>query len=114
MNSSAVHPPACALATNVKTHLGDLYSGCFNDNHYTVPADNYYKTDHRLVVKDQGGYLCQPGPDGMHGDTFDSGKLAHWALTSAPGAIVDLEGIRMGVSLLPPPRHLPMPAHYWP
>ena len=80
------------------------YSACFNDNHYTVPADDYYKIDHRLVVKDQGGYLCQPGPEGMHGDTFDSGKLAHWALASASVAIVDPGAVRIGASRLPPPR----------
>jgi hypothetical protein len=109
VNSSAVQPPVCDLPTNMKTHLGDLYCACFNDNHYTAPADDYYKTDHRLVVKDQGAYLCQPGPEGMHGDTFDSGKLAHWALTSASGAILDAAGIRIGGGRLPPPRQLPLP-----
>jgi len=110
VNGSAVHPPLCDLPTNMKTFLGDLYSACFNDNHYTVPADDYYKTDHRLVIKDQGAYLCQPGPDGMHGDTFDSGKLAHWALTSGSGGIVDPAAIRVGGGRLAPPRSLPLRA----
>ena len=108
LNSTAIHPPVCDLPTNMKTYLGDLYSASFNDNHYTVPAGDYYKTDHRLVIKDQGAYLCQPGPDGMHGDTFDSGKLAHWALTSASGAILDPGAIRIGGARLPPPRQLPL------
>jgi len=112
VNSTAIHPPACDLPTNMKTYLGDLYSACFNDNHYTAPADDYYKADHRLVIKDQGAYLCQPGPEGMHGDTFDSGKLAHWALTSASGAIVDAGAIRIGGGRLAPPRRLPLLASY--
>jgi len=41
------------------------------------------------VVKNGGKYECTPDDDGRHGDTFDSGKLAHFALqprgiTTAP------------------------------
>jgi hypothetical protein len=42
----------------------------------------------------------------MHGDTFDSGKLAHWALTSGSGAVVDPGAIRIGGGRLPPARNL--------
>jgi hypothetical protein len=50
----------------------------------------------------------------MHGDTFESGKLAHWALTSASGAIVDPGSIRVGGGRLPPPRQLPFHARFQP
>jgi len=43
----------------------------------------------------------------MHGDTFDSGKLAHWALVSTTGGLASVAGIRMGPNFPnfdPPPR----------
>jgi hypothetical protein len=92
----------------MKTCLGDLYSAHFNDNHYTAPPGPYYKTDHRLVIKDRGAYLCDPSPDGMHGDTFDSGKLAHWALTPALAALLDPATLRTG------PSHSPLHPPFYP
>jgi len=111
IHSAAIHPPGYQQPINMKTCLGDLYSAHFNDNHYTAPPGPYYKTDHRLVIKDRGAYLCDPSPDGMHGDTFDSAKLAHWALTPAP-ALLDTATLRTGpnhCSLHPPfyPPRLP-------
>lgn len=78
--SSSVEPPGYEEPTNMKTWLGDLYSGEVNDNHYALPPENYLKDDHRLVIKDRGIYVAEPQPDGKHGDTFDSGKLAQHAL----------------------------------
>lgn len=74
-------PPGYERDPNYKTWLGDLYAAAINDNRYTVPADEYLKTDHRLVIKSAGVYVCEPQPDGQHGDTFDSGKLAEYALS---------------------------------
>jgi len=65
-----------------KTYLGDLYSAEINDNHYVLPPEEYLKKDHRSVVKDRGTYDAAIDRDGGHGDTFDSGKLALWALRS--------------------------------
>jgi len=79
---SSIHPPGYREATNYKTYLNDLYSAAINDNRYALPADEYIKLDHRLTVKDQGRYSCQVDGDGRHGDTFDSGKQAEWALAS--------------------------------
>lgn len=76
----SVHPPGYTEPTNFKTWLGDLYSAQINDNHYTCPPENYFKRDHRIVIKDRGLYQCEPEGDGAHGDTFDSGKLAQHAL----------------------------------
>ena len=101
IHGAALHPPGYSQPTNMKTYLGNLYSACFNDNHYTAPPGAYYKTDHRLVIKDRGAYLCDPSPDGLHGDTFDSGKLAHWALTPALGALLDPALIRTGPNYCP-------------
>lgn len=83
--SVAVQPPGYDEKTNFKTWLGDMYSAAVNENKYALPSAEYVKQDHRLPVKDKGRYDCVPNMAGMHGDTFDSGKLAEYAL-SAPGA----------------------------
>lgn len=71
---------------NYKTLLGDLYSNAFEDNLIAMPGGIWILDDHRLVGKDGGRYVTEVGKDGGHGDTFDGGKLALWAIT-AKGAI---------------------------
>ena len=95
-------PPGYEDAINYKTYVGDLYCAAVNDGRTVMPSDDYIKTDHRLTVKDQGRYLCTPEPDGKHGDTFDSGKLAEYALIANGGAITAdiLSKIRYGKSPL--------------
>lgn len=65
---------------NYKTFLGDMYCAAVNDGRTVLPPDDYIKADHRLPTKDQGRYVTVPDGDGRHGDTFDSGKLAEYAL----------------------------------
>ncbi len=83
---SSVHPAGYTESINYKTWLGDLYSTAINDNRYSLPPDEYIKKDQRMVMKDQGRYICVPDADGRHGDTFDSGKLAEYALMTDPRA----------------------------
>jgi hypothetical protein len=85
----SVQPPGYREATNYKTWLGDTYSTAVNENHYSLPADEYIKRDQRAVWKNAGRYECTPEPDGKHGDTFDSSKLAEHALNEwgEPGHI---------------------------
>jgi hypothetical protein len=82
---ASLQPPGYTEPTNYKTYLGDVYSTAINDGMYALPPGDYVKQDHRLTMKDQGRYVCTPDPDGKHGDTFDSGKLAEYALQSAGG-----------------------------
>lgn len=80
---------------NHKTYLGDLYAARVNDGRVVMAADEYLKTDHRMTMKDGGRYVCVPDSDGKHGDTFDSGKLAEFALmTGGPFAhqVVQIPG----------------------
>jgi len=98
INGVAVHPPGYEEPTNYKTWLGDKYCAELNDNHCTLPSDSYIETDYRLVMKDRGQYVTIVTPDGMHGDTFDSGKNACHALTSTGGAIVDASKIFTGAN----------------
>lgn len=74
-------PPGYEHAVNYKTYLGDLYSQQINDGRYALPPEMYFKKDHRSVLKDRGTYETDVDADGGHGDTFDSGKLAQFALT---------------------------------
>lgn len=81
-------------AINFKTYLGDNYSTAINDGRYVLPPGDYIKMDHRLVIKDGGKYSCPVDPlTGAHGDTFDSGKLAEFALTSASAGSFTSEAI---------------------
>ena len=87
VNSVKVEPVPSSYEKDpiYKTYLGDLYSAAVNDNLYLFPPGVYFKDDHRLVIKTGGLYQCDPQPDGAHGDTFDSGKLADFALSAARG-----------------------------
>ena len=85
-----IHPPGYEKDTDHKTYLGDLYAAAINENRYALPANEYVKKDHRLVCKDGGRYLCDPDQDGAHGDTFDSGKLAEFALVG--GSAIAMAG----------------------
>jgi hypothetical protein len=84
---TSIQPPGYSEKTNYKTYQGDLYSTAVNENRYSIPPGDYMKTDQRLVMKDQGRYVCTPEPNGMHGDTFDSGKQAEYALASKGGTV---------------------------
>jgi hypothetical protein len=78
----------------MKTILGNLYVNDFNDAIVRIPNESFLKEDHRLVKKDKGLFIAGVSPDGMHGDTFDSGKLARWALER--GGPVELEAVPVG------------------
>jgi hypothetical protein len=99
-NGSKVDPMPAGYEDpiNYKTYLGDLYSATINDNRATLPPDPYFKKDHRSVVKDRGSYDCDIDADGGHGDTFDSGKLSHFALRDGdipPPPVVPSESYAM-------------------
>lgn len=101
MGGKTVEPPIPNVPKqpNYKTLLGDNYSTLVNEGHYSLPSADYLKDDHRIVLKVAGQYKCDPEPDGRHGDTFDSGKLAEWMLESHGGAITDVRQIHMGSNL---------------
>lgn len=90
LNGSTVEPMPAGYDSpvNYKTYLGDSYMASINDNRCTLPPESYFKKDHRAVVKDSGTYTCDVDSDGGHGDTFDSGKLSHWGLSSTASCAV--------------------------
>lgn len=65
---------------NYKTYTGDRYAMSVNEGRVPLPSHEYVKQDHMLPIKDAGRYVCTPEPNGMHGDTFDSSKLAELSL----------------------------------
>jgi hypothetical protein len=79
-----------------KALLGNQLVGAFDDNQITTAPDRYLKNDMRLVKRDRGSFSCEAGPNGEHGDTFDSHKLALHALTSTGGGMESTEGISVG------------------
>lgn len=72
---------------NRKTWLGSRWIGVIDDNQAVLPPERYLREDFRRVRKVKGLFDCEAGPNGEHGDTFDSHKLAHHALTGAGGPV---------------------------
>lgn len=69
-----------------KELLGNLYVNAHTDGILCTPEAPFLKEDRRLVQKSKGLFVTLTGKGGKHGDTFDSGKLARWALLSS-GAV---------------------------
>lgn len=69
----------------LKALLGNQLVGVIDDNHATLAPDRYLKNDFRLVRRDRGSFTTELGPNGEHGDTFDSHKLALHALVGGGG-----------------------------
>ena len=73
-------PTGYANDINYKTFQGELYCAAVNEGRTVMPPDKYIKDDHRLPMKNNGKFECPVDSDGRHGDTFDSGKQAEFAL----------------------------------
>jgi hypothetical protein len=63
-----------------KTLLGNIYVNDFSDSIARMPDNLWLRDDHRLVKKKAGRFVADVAPDGSHADTFDSAKLARFAL----------------------------------
>lgn len=85
VSSETLEKPGMEKPTNWKEYLGDQYVGVLDDNHLTLPPEQYVRIDHRLVKKDRGRFMCEPDADGRHGDTFDADKLGLHAATNKGG-----------------------------
>lgn len=94
--SESLELPTYDTPVSKKTYFGDLYVSKFNDNRIAVPPERYIREDHRLPKKIKGLYVCDPAPNGQHGDTFDSGKIASRMLRSSAGALTTTDGIVLG------------------
>lgn len=66
-----------------KELLGNLYVNAHTDGIIATPEAAWIKEDRRLVTRSKGRFVTVTGKAGKHGDTFDSGKHARWALMSS-------------------------------
>lgn len=80
--SETVELPGGESATK-KAWLGSLWVAAIDDNRAVLAPERYLRDDFRRVRKDRGSFTCEAGPNGEHGDTFDSHKLAHFMLKSS-------------------------------
>lgn len=92
--SEAVEKPGIEKGTNWKDYSGDQYVAKLDDNHLTLPPEQWFRADHRLVKKDRGKFVCEPDSDGHHGDTFDAGKLGLIAVTGPTGGVQNPSKVR--------------------
>jgi hypothetical protein len=72
---------------DAKTLLGNLFVAAVEDGFLLLPAGEWVMLDHRLVMREGGGFVTNLGPNGEHGDTFDAGKLAYWGLNGSGGPV---------------------------
>jgi hypothetical protein len=88
---------------DAKTLLGNLYVSALEDAHITLPAGEWIEADHRLVMREAGGFTTLLGPNGEHGDTFDACKLAYYGLnaTSAPLTASSILTLQVGTIATP-------------
>lgn len=80
---------------DAKTLLGNLWASALEDGLVVLPVDEFIATDYRLVKREAGGFVTETGKGGEHGDCFDSGKLAYWAL-EGQGGPVSAEPLNVG------------------
>lgn len=63
-----------------KELLGSLYVEEYTSGKIAVPDAAFVKEDRRLVKRVKGQFKTDTDREGQHGDTFDAGKLARYAL----------------------------------
>ena len=72
-----------------KAYLGNLYADAYDDSAIAIPPDRWLADDRRLAKRVKGSFDNDLDSAGNHGDTFDSGKLALYALAAAAGGPVE-------------------------
>jgi hypothetical protein len=72
---------------DAKTLLGNIYSAAMEDGFILLPDAEWIAEDHRLVMRESGGFQNLLGKNGRHGDTFDSSKLAYWGQQGGGGTV---------------------------
>lgn len=96
VGSETIKTPGRDETMTMKQSLGGMLVAELDDNHLTLPPERYLKEDWRNVRKEKGQFVCTPDAEGRHGDTFDSTKLALYALRSNAGGLTSADGIRIG------------------
>ena len=79
-----------------KVYLGNLYVNTYADAQIWTPNAKWLSDDRRLVKRDKGSFSAATAPDGSHADTFDSGKLARFALEGRGRAEISAAAVGKG------------------
>jgi hypothetical protein len=90
--SETVEQPGSEPITK-KALLGNQLAADINENRATLPPEKYIKEDFRRVKRDRGSFACEMGPNGEHGDTFDSQKLSLYKLRGGASGAISAETI---------------------
>jgi hypothetical protein len=85
--SETLQSPGHDEPITYKQHLGGGLVAELEDNHLWLPPERYVRDDWRMVKREKGQFVCEPGPDGKHGDTFDGTKLALHSLRAGGTAV---------------------------
>lgn len=78
VSSESVETPEGKIS--VKSFLGTDLANAIESGKAVLPFSNYVYKDFMRVVKDRGSYDAAVGPNGEHGDTFDSTKIGYAVL----------------------------------
>lgn len=70
---------------DAKTLLGNLYTSLLEDGLVELPPGDWIRDDHRLVMRESGGFAIATGKNGQHGDTYIACGLAYWGIEGAGG-----------------------------
>lgn len=70
-----------------KVVMGNMFASAHEDNFIATPLAEWVVKDRRLVKREKGSFMAELGPSGEHGDTFDAGKHAYWALAGGTGNV---------------------------
>lgn len=81
---------------DMKTYTGNVLVMHMEASRIPLPNHPYIEGDFGRVVKANGRFDCAVGPNGEHGDTFDSTKLA--LLGQLTGGPVDIKAVSVGQS----------------
>lgn len=80
---------------NAKTILGHVLANTVEAHGIALPPSEYVRKDWMRINKKGGEFVCTVGPNGEHGDTFDSTKLAVW-LQVGRGGPAEARGAAVG------------------
>jgi len=102
VSSESVETPEGNIS--LKSFMGADLSNAIESGKAVLPFNSYVYKDFMRVVKDRGGYDAAVGPNGEHGDTFDSTKLGWRVLRRGTGVeaydmpVGDAHGLAAGRS----------------
>ena len=85
VSSEAVQTPEGSMT--LKAFMGNDLANAIESGKMLLPFNTYVYKDFMRVVKNRGSFDAAVGPNGEHGDTFDSTKLGQRVLSTGGGTL---------------------------